>query len=115
MNNRQRVNYQLLNERRTAIAKVVTASEKRVTFLLAVLTSIIGYVKSIIFSTPELTRSLIICYTYKASGHLSKNCSQQNKTDTSAPRAFTLRLHKIIISEDKENEEMFFENNEAKN
>ncbi len=73
MNNRQRVNYQLRSERRTVIAKVVIVSEKRVTSLLAVLTSIIGYVKPITFLIPESARSFIICYTCKASDYLSKN------------------------------------------
>ena len=115
VNNRQRVNYQLRNERRTVIAKVVITSEKRATFLLAALTSIIGYVKSIIFLISELTRSFIICYTCKASGHLFKNCFQQNKTNTLTSRAFIPRLHEIIISEDKEDEKMSFENSETKN
>ncbi len=73
MNNKQRVNYQLRSERRTVIVKVVIISEKRVTSLLAVLTSITDYVKSIIFLISELTRSFIICYTCKALNHLFKN------------------------------------------
>ncbi len=115
VNNRQRVNYQLRNERRIVTAKVVTAPEKRVTLLLAALTSVTGYVKPIIFLISESARSFIICYTCKASGHLFKNYSQQNKTDISTSRAFISRLHEIIISEDKENEKMSFENNEIKN
>ncbi len=75
MNNRQRANYQLRNERRIVTAKVVIAPKKRATLLLAVLTSVIGYVKLIIFLISELIRSLIICYTCKASGHLFKNYS----------------------------------------
>ncbi len=75
VNNRQRANYQLRNERRTAIVKVVIAPEKRVILLLAALTSIIGYVKPIIFLIPELARSLIIYYTCKASDYLFKNYS----------------------------------------
>ena len=75
VNNRQRVNYQLRNERRIVTAKVVIAPKKRATLLLAVLTSVIGYVKLIIFLISELIRSLIICYTCKASGHLFKNYS----------------------------------------
>ncbi len=75
INNKQRANYQLRNERRTVIAKVVIVSEKRVISLLAVLTSIIDYVKLIIFLIPESARSFIICYTYKASDHLFKNYS----------------------------------------
>ncbi len=75
VNNKQRANYQLRSERRIIIAKVVIVSEKRVTSLLAVLTSITGYVKSIIFLISELARSLIICYTCKTSDHLFKNYS----------------------------------------
>ncbi len=75
MNNKQRVNYQLRNERRTVIAKVVIVSKKRVISLLAVLTSIIDYVKLIIFLISELIRSFIIYYTYKASDYLFKNYS----------------------------------------
>ena len=115
MNNKQRANYQLRSERRTVIAKVVIVSEKRVTSLLAVLTSVTDYVKSIIFLTSESARSLIICYTCKASDYLFKNYLQQNKIDTLTSRAFISRLQKIVISENKENEEMSFENNETKN
>ncbi len=115
VNNKQRVNYQLRSERRTVIAKVVIVSEKRVTSLLAVLTSVTDYVKSIIFLTSESARSLIICYTCKASDYLFKNYLQQNKIDTLTSRAFISRLQKIVISENKENEEMSFENNETKN
>ncbi len=75
VNNRQRVNYQLRSERRTAIAKVVIVPKKRVTSLLAVLTSVTGYVKPITFLIPESARSFIICYTCKASGYLFKDCS----------------------------------------
>ncbi len=75
MNNKQRANYQLRSERRTIIAKIVIVSEKRVISLLAILTSIINYVKLIIFLISELIRSFIICYTYKASDHLFKNYS----------------------------------------
>ncbi len=75
VNNRQRANYQLRSERRTAIAKVVIVSKKRVTSLLAVLTSITDYVKSIIFLIPESARSFIICYTCKTSDYLFKNYS----------------------------------------
>ncbi len=115
VNNKQRANYQLRSERRTVIVKVVIVSEKRVTSLLTVLTSIIDYVKPIIFLIPESARSLIIYYTCKTSDHLFKNYSQQNKINTSTSRAFTPRLQKIVISEDKENEKMSFENNEIKN
>ncbi len=115
VNNRQRVNYQLWSERRTIIVKVIVASEKCATFLSAVTTSIIEYVKSTIFSTSESVRSFIVCYICKISSHLSKNCSQ-NKVDTSASRAFTSRLHEIVISKNKENEKMSsFEDSEAKN
>ncbi len=115
MNNRQRVNYQLWSERCMIIVKIIIASEKRATFLSAVTTLIIEYVKSTIFSTSESVRSSIVCYICKISSHLSKNCSQ-NKIDTSASWAFTSHLHEIIISKNKENEKMSSsEDNEAKN
>ncbi len=115
VNNRQRVNYQLRSEHRMIIIKVIVTSEKRATSLSAVMTSIIKYVKPTIFSTSESVRSFIVCYICKISSHLSKNCSQ-NKIDTSASWAFTLRLHEIVISKNKENEKMFsFEDSEAKN
>ena len=115
MNNRQRVNYQLWSERCMIIVKVIITSEKRATFLSAVTTSIIKYVKSTIFSTFESVRLFIICYICKISSHLSKNCSQ-NKINTSASWAFILHLHEIIISKNKKNEKMSsFEDSEAKN
>ncbi len=115
VNNRQRVNYQLRSERCTIIIKVIVASEKRATSLSAVMTSIIEYVKSTIFSTSESVRSSIVCYICKISSHLSKNCSQ-NKVNTSASQAFISRLHEIVISKNKENEKMSsFEDSEAKN
>ncbi len=82
VNNTQRVNYQLCSERCTVIIKVIAVSDKCAT-LLSVMTSIINYVKSIIFSISESARSFIICYICKISNHLSKNCFQ-NKIDTSA-------------------------------
>jgi len=117
VNSKQRVNYQLRSERRTVIAKVTVVPDKRATTLLsAVMTSIIDYVKLTIFSISESARLSIICYICKISNHLFKNCSQLNKIDISASRAFTLRLHEIVISKDKENEKMSsFENSEAKN
>jgi len=117
VNSKQRVNYQLRSERRTVIVKVTVVSDKRATTLLpAVTTSIIDYVKLTIFSISESARLSIICYICKISNHLFKNCSQLNKIDISASRAFTLRLHEIVISKDKENEKMSsFENSEAKN
>jgi len=114
VNSKQRVNYQLRNERRTVIVKVTVISDKCAT-LLSVTTSIIDYVKSIISSISESARSSIICYIYKIFDHLFKNCFQLNKINTSASRAFISRLHEIIISKNKENEKMSFENNEAKN
>ncbi len=115
VNNRQRVNYQLRSERCTIIIKVIVTSEKRATFLSAVTTSIIEYVKSTIFSTSESVRSFIVCYICKILSHLSKNCSQ-NKVNTSASWAFTFRLHEIIISKNKENEKMSsFEDSKTKN
>jgi len=52
VNNKQRVNYQLRSERHTVIIKVTVVSDKCVTSL-SVMTSIINYVKSIIFSIFE--------------------------------------------------------------
>jgi hypothetical protein len=114
VNSKQRVNYQLRSERRTVIVKVTVVPDKRATSL-SVTTSIISYVKSTISSTSESARSSIICYICKTLDHLFKNCSQLNKIDTSASHAFTSRLHEIIISKNKENEKMSFENSEAKN
>ncbi len=115
VNNKQRVNYQLRSERCTVIVKVIVVSDKCATSL-SVKTSIIDYVKSIIFSIFESARSFIICYICKTSSRLSKNCSQ-NKINTSASQAFIFCLHKIIISKNKENEKMFSssKNSEAKN
>jgi len=115
VNSKQRVNYQLRNKRRTVIVKVTVVFDKRATtFLSAEMTSIINYVKSIIFSISESARSSIICYICKISSHLFKNCSQ-NKINISTFQAFISRLHEIIISKNKENEKMSFKNNEAKN
>ncbi len=84
VNNKQRVNYQLRSERRTVIIKVTVVSDKCITSL-SVMTSIIDYVKSIIFSISELdwAKSFIICYICKTLNHLFKNCFQ-NKIDISA-------------------------------
>jgi len=115
VNNKQQVNYQLRSERCTVIIKVTVVSDKRVATSLSVMTLIINYVKSIIFSIFESARSFIICYTCKISNHLSKNCFQ-NKINTSASQAFTFHLHKIIISKNKKNEKMSsFKDNKAKN
>ncbi len=114
VNSKQRVNYQLRSERRTVIVKVTVISDKHATFL-SVTTLIISYVKSTISSISESARLSIICYICKTLDHLFKNCSQLNKIDTSASRAFISRLHEIIISKNKENEKMSFENSEAKN
>ncbi len=113
VNNKQRVNYQLRSERCIVIVKVTVISDKCAT-LLSVMTLIIDYVKSIIFSIFKSARSFIICYICKTSSHLFKNCSQ-NKIDIFASWAFTSRLHEIIISKNKENEKMSFKNSEAKN
>ncbi len=87
VNNKQRVNYQLRSERHTVIVtiiiKVMIVSDKRTATSLSVTTSIIDYIKSIIFSTSKSARSFIICYTCKVSSHLLKNCSQ-NKINISA-------------------------------
>ncbi len=114
VNSKQRVNYQLRSERRTVIVKVTIVPDKHATSL-SVTTSIIDYVKSTISSISESARSSIICYICKTFDHLFKNCSQLNKIDTSASCAFTLRLHEIIISKNKENEKMSFKNSETKN
>jgi len=114
VNSKQRVNYQLRSKHCIVIAKVTVIPDKRATSL-SVTTSIINYVKSTISSIFESARSSIICYICKTLDHLFKNCFQLNKIDTSASHAFILRLHEIIISKNKENEKMSFENNEAKN
>jgi len=114
VNSKQRVNYQLRSERCTVIITVTVVSDKRATSL-SITTLIINYVKSTIFSISESARSSIICYICNIFDHLFKNCFQLNKIDTSASCAFTSRLHEIIISKNKENKKMSFENNEAKN
>ncbi len=115
MNNKQRVNYQLRSERCMIIVKVTVVSDKfAATSLSAMMTSIVEYVKSTIFFTSESVRLSIVCYICKVSDHLFKNCSQ-NKINTSTFHAFISRLHEIIISKNKENEKMSFENSEAKN
>jgi len=114
VNSKQRVNYQLCSERCTVIIKVTVVSDKRVTSL-SVTTLIINYVKSTISSTSESVKSSIICYICKTFDHLFKNCSQLNKIDTSVSHAFIFRLHEIIISKNKENEKMSFENSKTKN
>ena len=117
VNSKQRVNYQLCSKRCTVIVKVTVISDKRATtFLSAMMILIIDYIKFIIFSIfkSDWAKSSIICYICKILKHLFKNCSQ-NKINTSAFHAFTSHLHEIIILKNKENEKMFFENNEAKN
>jgi len=114
VNSKQRVNYQLRSERCTVIVKVTVVSDKRATFL-SVTTSIINYVKSTISSISESARSSIICYICKTFDHLFKNCFQLNKINTSASHAFTSRLHEIVISKNKENEKISFDDSEAKN
>ncbi len=116
VNNKQRVNYQLRSQLRTVIVKVTVVPDKcAATSLSAVMTSIIEYVKSTIFSISESVRSFIVCYICKISDHLFKNCSQ-NKINISTSHAFILRLHEIVISKNKENEKMSsFEDSEAKN
>ncbi len=115
VNNKQRVNYQLRSQLCTVIVKVTVVSDKCIATSLSVMTLIIDYVKSILSSISESARSFIICYTCKILNHLFKNCFQ-NKIDTSASCAFTLRLHEIVISKNKKNEKMSsFEDSEAKN
>ncbi len=60
VNNKQRVNYQLRSERCTVIIKVTVVSDKHITSL-SMMTLIINYVKSTIFSIFESVRSFIIC------------------------------------------------------
>ncbi len=120
VNNKQRVNYQLRSQLRTVIVKVTVVPDKCAATSLSVMTSIINYVKSIIFSTifsiseSDRAKLSIICYICKISKHLFKNCSQ-NKINTFASHAFISCLHEIIISKNKENEKMSFKNSEAKN
>jgi len=119
VNNKQWVNYQLRSQLCTVIVtviiKVIIIFDKRVTTSLSVMTLIINYVKSIIFSIFESARSFIICYTCKISSHLSKNCFQ-NKINTFASWAFISCLHEIIILKNKENEKMSsFKDSETKN
>ncbi len=122
VNNKQWVNYQLCSQLCIVIVKVTVVSDKcAATSLSAVTTSIIEYVKSTIFSISESVRSFIVCYICKISDHLFKNCSQ-NKINILTSCAFILTsyaftscLHEIVISKNKENEKMSFENNEAKN
>ncbi len=114
VNSKQRVNYQLRSERCTVIVKVTVVPDKCATSL-SITTSIIDYVKSTISFIFESARSSIICYICKILDHLFKNCSQLNKINTSASHAFISRLHKIIISKNKENKKMSFKNSEAKN
>jgi len=115
VNNKQQVNYQLHSQLCTVIIKVSVVSDKCVTTSLSVMTLIIEYVKSTIFSTSESVRSFIICYICKISDHLFKNCFQ-NKIDTSIFYVFILHLHEIIILKNKKNEKMSsFKDNETKN
>jgi len=115
VNNKQRANYQLRDEQRTV--KPIAASEKRfVSSSTSASASTTSYVRLATFSTPEpeRPRMSITCFNCKASGHLSKNCSQL-KASTSKPRAFTPRLNEIVMS--KEEKKLFTEKskNEAKN
>ncbi len=115
VNNKQWVNYQLRSQLCTVIIKVTVVFDKCIATLLSVMTSIIDYVKSIFFSIFKSVRLSIICYTCKTSSHLFKNYFQ-NKINTFASYAFTLRLHEIIILKNKKNEKMSsFKDNKAKN
>ena len=96
------------------IIKIIIASEKCITFLSAMMISIIEYIKSTIFSTSESVKSFIIYYICKISDHLFKNYFQ-NKINTLTFYIFIFYLHEIIISKNKENEKMSFKNNETKN
>ncbi len=115
VNNKQRVNYQLRSQLCTIIIKVTVVSDKcAATSLSAMMTSIIKYIKSTIFSIFESVRSSIVCYICKISNHLFKNCFQ-NKINILTFHAFILRLHKIIISKNKKNKKISFKNSKAKN
>ncbi len=115
VNNKQRVNYQLRSQLCTVTVKVTVVPDKCAATSLSVMTLIINYVKSTLSFIFESARSSIICYTCKTSSHLFKNYSQ-NKINTSASCAFTLRLHEIVISKNKKNEKMSsFEDSKAKN
>ncbi len=83
VNNKQRVNYQLRSQLCIVIIKVTVVSDKCAVTSLSVMTLIIDYIKSIIFSIFKSARSFIICYICKILNHLSKNCSQ-NKINTFA-------------------------------
>ncbi len=62
VNNKQRVNYQLRSQLCTVIIKVTVVSDKHATTSLsAVMTLIIEYVKSTIFSIFKSVRSSIVC------------------------------------------------------
>ncbi len=114
VNNKQRVNYQLRSERCIVIIKVTVISDKHATFL-SMMTLIINYVKSTIFSIFKSARSSIICYICKTLNYLFKNCSKLNKINIFASWAFILCLHEIIILKNKENEKMSsFKNSETK-
>jgi len=68
VNNKQQVNYQLHSQLCTVIIKVTVVSDKyAATSLSAMMTSIIKYVKSIIFFIFESVESFIICYICKTS------------------------------------------------
>ncbi len=115
VNNKQWVNYQLRSQLRTVIIKVTVVSDKcAATLLSAMMTSIIKYIKSTIFSIFESVKSSIVCYICKISNHLFKNCFQ-NKINILTFHAFILHLHKIIISKNKGNKKMSFKNSKAKN
>ncbi len=114
VNNKQQVNYQLCSQLCTVIIKVTIIFDKCIaTSLSAVMISIIKYVKSIIFSIFESVRSSIVCYICKISDYLFKNCFQ-NKISILTSCAFTLHLHEIIISKNKENEKMSFSSKNSK-
>ncbi len=75
VNNKQRVNYQLCSQLCIVIIKVTIVSDKCIATSLSVMTLIINYIKSILFSISESVRSSIICYACKILSHLFKNCS----------------------------------------
>ena len=77
VNNKQWVNYQLRSQLCIVIIKVTVISDKYAATSLLMMTLIINYVKSIIFSIFESdqVKSSIICYICKILKHLFKNYS----------------------------------------
>ncbi len=110
VNNKQRVNYQLRDEQWTV--KSIAASKKRFvssSTSASVLTTSYVQLTTFFILESEWSRMSIICFNYKVSSHLSKNCSQL-KTSTSTSHAFTSRLNEIIMLKEEKKSK-----NETKN